>query len=150
MYTPPVHPESLRKWREAWTDYFLSFVQERNIHLISITDLRREFPFADLDPEALQDIINSLVERRRLRWWDKGKHIARVYWRTLDEWAYHISGVAKEKEKRVIDGVRGLIELEPLITGMPIEEIEQILNIMVKNGFARWIDKKQRTARIIP
>jgi len=149
MYTRPKNLELIIKWREMWINFIVDYAQQKNIHLINKNDLRQEHPFNKMDQLAFEDVVNALVESGYAKWWDKDKQQLRIYWRSLEQWAEQLFKIAKEKQKNVITGVSGILELEPKLTIMPKKDIEEIIKIMVERGFARWIDRKTQALRLV-
>lgn len=149
MYSKPRSPEAIKKWEETWIGYLIQFAEYRNLHVVNVMDLKREELFVRLDQESFQNIVQELIGLGYGKWWDKKKRMLRIYWRTLDGWAEHIFRVAQEKEKSIIRGVQGLVELEPKLVSMPHEEAREVLDIMVKRKLARWINDKERIAKVV-
>ena len=148
MYFKPKNPDSLVAWRNTWINYILSYAQQRNIHVINLTDLRREHPFNKMDVEAFEDLINSLIDKGFGMWWGKSKKEVRIYWRSLERWAEELVQLAKDKEKLVIIGTKDLTLLEPKLTTMPKRDLEEILNIMVQREHAHWINKYKKIIKL--
>jgi hypothetical protein len=149
MYSRPVKPDQLKKWRETWVAKLLSVAREENIHLVNKSDLKLERPFSRMDPEAFQDILCESVARGYGKWWDRKKERLRIYWCTLDKWAEMVCLTAKKKEKNVIDGTHGIIEIEPSLKTMPKSDLETILKTMVERGFARWVKEDEWVVKIV-
>jgi hypothetical protein len=148
MYTKPKNIELLTKWRETWVTYITTYAQQHNIHIININDLKRETPFNKMDNESLEDIINAVVNQGYGKWLDKNQKNLRIYWRSFEKWAEQLVQTARKKEKLVIIGIKDIVELEPALSNMPEKDIEIILNIMIQQNIARWIDKKKKIIKI--
>jgi len=140
--------ELLTKWRETWVTYITTYAQQHNIHVINVNDLKRESPFDKVDRESFEDIINAVVNQGYGRWLDKNRKHLQIYWRSLEKWAEHIVQTARKKEKSVIIGIKDIVELEPALSNMPEKDIEIILNIVIQQNLAHWIDKKKRIIKI--
>jgi len=140
--------ELLTKWRETWVTYIVTYAQQHNIHVININDLKREDPFNKMDNESFEDIINAVVNQGYGKWLDKNQKNLRIYWRSFEKWAEHIVQIARKKEKSVIIGIRDIVDLEPVLYNMPEKDIEIILDKMIQQNLARWIDKKKKIIKI--
>ena len=145
MYSKPKNPELLKKWTETWTNYLLRYAENKNIHLINVADLQREYPFNKLERESFQNLTNILVQIGYGKWWNGKGKLLRIYWRSIDKWVDHVLNLTKEKQITVISGTQGLIELEPLMSTMPKAEIEQVLKILVKRKVVRLVEKGYET-----
>ena len=148
MYSEPKSPELLKKWTETWTNYLLRYAENKNIHLINVADLQREYPFNKLERGSFQNLTNILVQIGYGKWWNGKGKLLRIYWRSIDKWVDHVLHLTKEKQIPIISGTQGLIELEPLMATMPKAEIEQVLKMLVKRKVARWVEKGYETKSI--
>ena len=41
------------------------------------------------------------------------------------------------------------MELVPELASLPREEVEDLLELVVKRGLARWVDKRRRVLRVL-
>ncbi|MCW4006383.1 MAG: vacuolar protein-sorting-associated protein 25 [Candidatus Bathyarchaeota archaeon] len=149
MYVAPKGTELLANWKDTWVKYVLEFTQTRNLHIINPADLQRQEPFSKFDADTFEVLLDALVQAGYGRWWDKKGKLLRVYWRSLDGWADQIDALTKENKTRIINGVDGLADLEPALAGLPDEDKQEILSILVKRKLARWIKKKDCIVRLL-
>lgn len=149
MFSEPKPADMLKQWRETWITYILKFAENKNIHVINISDLQRNSPFNKLDINAFKNIVTSLIQAGYGKWWNKESKLLRIYWRSLDKWADIILDLIHEKEVKIINGLQGLVELEPQLVAFPKIELVNVLDILVKRKYANWIDRKNNVMRII-
>jgi len=48
----------------------------------------------------------------------------------------------------VVDGVEEAVELVSQMASLPREEVEGLLELVVKRGLAKWMDKRRKVLRV--
>jgi len=148
MYTKPKNPEALNKWRQQWVNYILHYCEKEVIHVINIIDLKRRVPFNNLDEKSFNDIIKTLVDKKFAKFYGN-KEALRIYWKSMDEWIRHVWKKACNSGKVILKGKSDVLDVEPKLIGIPENDLSYIISGLVKQGLARWMDKKTKTVKII-
>jgi len=148
MYTKPKNPEALNKWRQQWVNYILHYCEKEAIHVINLIDLKRRAPFNKLDEKSFDDIIKSLTNRKFAKFY-RNNNTLRIYWKSLDEWIRYVWKKANDSGKKILKGKNDILNLEPKLMGIPENDVLYIINGLVRQGFARWIDKKTKTIKLV-
>ena len=146
MYHIPTRDEDKGLWAEEWADYILKWVEQNDVHILSITTFIQEFPFKDMTGkvDAFHLISAILIEKEIAEWLDDNKHQLRVYWRFLEEWADLVYDWALAKGKLRLD-VKSIIiqEYKEKFAKLPERDLHTVLSIMVDKGYAEFVDKKK-------
>ena len=84
-----------------------------------------------------------------VRQWGKKNDSLRIYWRSLEKWSKIILDLAKERNKNIIYGFESIYDLDPNIKKIPIQDLEEIMNILVEKKIARWIEYENNILKIL-
>lgn len=145
----PKHPDLIKAWEEFWVRYILKMAEEENLSLVSVQELRRREPLSQMNEASFQAAIEVLIERGLAKWWDRKRGLLRIYWCGPDYWIKKLIESLRARPTGIVNGVDGALELVPEMATLPREEVEELLELMVKRKLARWVDKKRRVLRIL-
>jgi len=150
LLTRPASPELVKIWEEFWVKYVLDLAEEENLSLISVSELRRLSPFDQMDEGSFKALLELLIKRGHAKWWDKKRGILRIYWCGPDYWLEKLLDAIRARSLTgVVNGVEGAVELVPQMASLPREEVEDLLELMVERGLAKWVDKKRKILRVL-
>jgi hypothetical protein len=148
MYSKPSKPEFLDSWLKDWCDLILKWCQFTVHHVVGLKDLSASKPFDKLSEKELRDILQHIVDRELGKWIDKNKTVARIMWRSIQEWAAELYEWAYNNGVEMLD--------TPIIKSakrdfstLPLPDIKDVMNLMVKNKQLKWIDKNHEQAKLI-
>lgn len=151
MYHIPTREEDRNLWAEEWADFLLEWAEREKYHVISLTVFITESPFKDIlgKADAFKLVASVLVEKEIAEWIGKRKQQLRIYWRPLEDWVHIIYQWALETGNRRLD-VKSIViqEAKQDFAGLPEKDLYIILEIMVKEELAEWVDKKKGAIRI--
>lgn len=151
MYHIPVREQDIEPWSLEWSDYLLEWLRARNVHIVSFTTFIEEIPFKEIldKATAFSLIAQILIDRDLAEWFDKKRRQLRVYWRTLEEWALIIYHWALRTGLTRLD-VKSMVIQEPNkeIAGIPEKDLQTIMQTLVHDELADWVDKKKGAIRI--
>jgi hypothetical protein len=146
MYGMPTREEDSELWAEEWADYMLEWTKHKKVHVLSLATFISEPPFKDLRNkiDSFKAFAGVLVDKEVAEWRDKKKRQLRVYWRPLEDWSDILYQWALKTGKLRLD-VKSLIiqEVDEDFSSLPEKDIHIVLALMVKKGFAEWIDEKR-------
>jgi hypothetical protein len=107
-------------------------------------------PFNDIRSDrqrAVRFILGSLVKQELGRWIDEAEGIIRVFWKTDEEWADEIHRWALDTGRTTFTLFK-LKEHRDDLETLPKSELREILDILVKQKRARWLDKEREVLEI--
>jgi hypothetical protein len=146
MYGMPTREEDRDLWAGEWSDYLLEWTENKKVHILSLATFISEPPFKDLrnKVDSFKEIASVLVDKEVAEWRDKKKRQLRVYWRPLEDWADILYQWALKTGKLRLD-VKTIViqEVDEDFASLPEKDIHIVLALMVKKGFAEWIDEKR-------
>lgn len=146
MYSVPSREEDMELWANEWSDYLLAWTENKRVHVMSLATFIAEPPFKDLRDkvESFRKIGSILVIKEVAEWRDRKKRQLRVYWRPLEDWADLIYQWAIKTGKLRLD-VKSIViqESGEDFANLPEKDIHIVLALMVKKGFAEWVDQKK-------
>lgn len=156
MYVQPTHPNQLGSWINSWTTVILDYSRSYRIHIINLTQLMKIYPFSnskvskDLTLSQLDKIVDTMVNEGLAKWLDENRVSARIYYLTNQQWAEKImkflisSGYAAE--------IMTFFELQKLDqewSTLPKSELEEIFELLVFDGRAKWVGDGKDTVSFV-
>ncbi len=151
MYFVPDRKEDVEQWAKEWGDFILKWGAETLNHYISLSIFVEEEPFKWIAErvKALRIIGDYLVKSEVAEWTDKRKTRLKIIWRTIEEWCDLLYEWALEKGRMEIDLKSIYIqEADTPFASLPEEDLKQVIEQMVKSGYATWIDKKMYAIKL--
>jgi hypothetical protein len=146
MYGMPTREDDRELWAGEWSDYLLEWTENKKVHILSLATFISEPPFKDLrnKVDSFKAIASVLVEKEVAEWRDKKKRQLRIYWKPLEDWADILYQWALKTGKLRLD-VKTIViqEVDEDFASLPEKDIHIVLALMVKKGFAEWIDEKK-------
>lgn len=137
------------EWLQEWSNFLFDYAKAFLIHIIDIFGIATEHPFSDFKQNRekyLKEIFNYLASKTAFaEWYNKEKTRLRIYWRSLDEWSEHLydcmylNGI---EIATLIDIKNFGEEIADGFATLQARDIKKIIDILVKNKKATWIDKK--------
>lgn len=146
MYSEPKGSGNHSTWVNEWLRVLLEVSEIKNIHLINKSDLRLVAPFNRLDEEAFESLLTDLMKTDYLVYWGKGN--IRIYWRSIQAWSEILVERAKEADRLVIFGLDAFKEINPVMSKIPQTDQVKILQTLVDQGKARWMEKDNYIIKI--
>ncbi len=150
MFAIPSSEGDIEQWSAEWAGFTLDFCREVLLHIVSTRRLVMLSPFNDIRSDrqrAVRFILGSLVKQELGRWIDEAEGIIRVFWKTDEEWADEIHRWALETGRTTFTLFK-LKEHRDDLESLPKSELREILDILVKQKRARWLDKEQEVLEI--
>lgn len=147
MYVKPRNADLYRSWRQNWGNLLFKWVSFHIKHVISVDDLLSTDPYSKLPVEYLKEIMNYLVEKGFAKWLDNNR--LRIYWKSLEELADYLYNWALNTGTIYFTPYDLLQEGPDVIKNLPTEDLLQVINILINNGKAKWMDKSKRAIRIL-
>jgi len=150
MYVTPTGLDQLSSWNSTWGDFLLEYAEIKAVHILSLLELRKEFPFSNriikkqLSIGQLQQIGVALVEKNFAAWRDERKTRLRIYWRGLDEWSDTIYKWAVQNGYEMVS-LFELTNVGEIWSTLPQEELLQVLQKLVTRKHAKWVGKDKNT-----
>ncbi len=151
MYIITKNEKMRESWLQKWGDLVLLYSRTTISHIVAIEQLRQLEPFRNssngktLSLEQMQILIDYLVAKELAKWLDDAKLRARIYYKTLEEFADMLL-------KYVLD--RGL-DTEYLITktefrnfgqewsSLPDEDLDEVFRILEKRRKIKPMDRER-------
>ena len=143
MYTMPNKKKQkldYTSWKTEWAKVLFDYARFAVIHIIYIRELNSQKPFCDFSKreEYILEIAEELISQKQAKWLTKKRQKLRIFWKTLDVWSEEIYRWAYENGK--IEPIL-IFELREAkqedFSSLPIEDLEAIFKILVKNQKAR-------------
>lgn len=135
----PPHENFLESWIKKWSNIIISFAKLKKKWVFSIHELLLTFPFNDghrvLDIESLRKIIDYMAKNNLTEWIDERKETFIVFWESLDAIAEKLF---KKANQLGLVRIRSST-LERILSDLPQPKILEIMNILVRKGYAKWI-----------
>jgi hypothetical protein len=146
MYGIPPREEDKVLWAEEWSDYLLQWVEQNEVHVLSLAVFISEPPFKDLrnKVDSFKMIAQVLIDKEVAEWSDKRRRQLRIYWKPLEDWADLIYDWSLKTGKLRLD-VKSIViqESSESFAKLPEHDLYIVMALMVEKGFADWIDKKK-------
>ncbi len=151
MYGIPSRDEDKLLWAEEWSDFVLKWMEEKHLHILSVSVFVSEVPFKDIlgKTETFKIIAETLVSHEIAEWLDPKHRQLRVYWKPLEDWADRIHEWSLETGNTLLD-VQTLViqERDKDFASLPERDLHIVLAILVRREQADWIDEKRGAVRI--
>ena len=145
MYGMPTREEDSELWAGEWADYILEWTEHKKVHVLSLATFISEPPFKDLrnKVDSFKAFAEVLVDKEVAEWLDKKKRQLRIYWKPLEDWADILYQWALKTGKLRLD-VKSIViqESDEDFASLPEKDIHIVLALMVKKGYAKWVDEK--------
>ena len=73
MYGIPPRDEDKDLWAEEWSDFLLRWMEEHNVHIVSVSTFISETPFKDMSNKvtAFRLVAEELIDKKIAEWRDK-------------------------------------------------------------------------------
>jgi len=143
MYTMPEKKQSKNdyvSWKIEWAKVLFDYARFAVLHIIYIRELNSQKPFSNFTKreEYIKEIAEELISQNQATWLSKEKKRLRVYWKTLEAWSDEIYRWCYENGKIEPVMIYELREAKQEdFSSLPIEDLEEIFNILVKNRKAK-------------
>ncbi|TFF89561.1 MAG: hypothetical protein EU549_00180 [Promethearchaeota archaeon] len=150
--------KNLESWKTDWSKFTIDWARVFILHILDMYEVVKAKPYINLNDreKALNTIFNNLVKMKRgkgqiAEWIDNEKSKIRLYWRSLDEWAKLFYNWAYEGGGDIFTliDIRNAASEIPGLDTLPEEDIRNMIDILVKQKKARWIDKKLIRVKIL-
>ncbi|MHA1917406.1 MAG: hypothetical protein ACTSUV_03720 [Candidatus Ranarchaeia archaeon] len=151
MYKLPKSSEDIISWSKDWVSFLLKWCEYENRHIITIPDIVLSESFkttkANFSPTEVKRVIEQLISQELAEWWDRERTILRVYWRAIDQWVDILYNWALEGGGLTLDPYK-LINSDQNFSSLPRNDINKLIELLVKSKRAEWIDKKKLIIRV--
>jgi hypothetical protein len=148
MKKKPSRAEDLDSWLRDWCDLVLKWCQFSSHHVVGLKDFKTSRYFDELPEMELREILQHLVDRGLAKWIDKDKTVARIMWRSFEEWANDIHQWAFNNGVENLDTFV-IRSANKDFSTLPIPDLKSIMEIMVKKRMLKWIDRKHEQAKLL-
>jgi hypothetical protein len=88
------------------------------------------------------------VNRGLGKWIDKDKTVARIMWRSLEEWVNEMYEWAYNNGVEMLD-MFSVKSANRDFSSLPVSDIRSVMELMAKNKMIKWVDKKHEQAKLI-
>ncbi|MHA1616026.1 MAG: hypothetical protein ACTSX9_01805 [Candidatus Njordarchaeales archaeon] len=134
------HEKFLKAWYTKWADIIITYARKNGRFLFSLLDLLNTFPFKDKEGRGLglEDIkvaVNLLVQKGIAKFLDE-EHIV-ILWLAPRK----LAQIIYEEAINIGLEIVRMSVLSQLFPDLPREIILKTLDILVKDGKAKWIGK---------
>jgi vacuolar-type H+-ATPase subunit I/STV1 len=137
------------EWLQEWANFVIDYAKTFIIHVIDVVNLLTQQPFSDFKQNReryLKDIMNYLATQTTIaEWIDKAKTRLRLYWRSLEEWSeklYDYMFIIGTEIVTLIDIKNTGAQIAEGFVTLPSPDLKRIIDLLVKDKKANWIDKK--------
>ncbi|MHA1428279.1 MAG: hypothetical protein ACTSQI_20025 [Candidatus Helarchaeota archaeon] len=141
--------EELVEWCQEWANFLIDYAKAFLIHVVDIVNLVTEPPFTEFKQNResyLKKIFDYLATRTTLaEWSNTEKTRLRIYWRSLEEWSeqlFDFMYLIGTEVATLFDIKTYGEEIAEGFATLPARDIIKIIDILVRNKQAAWIDKK--------
>ncbi|WP_287586970.1 hypothetical protein [Candidatus Borrarchaeum sp.] len=152
MFSCPPHSKKdhYESWKEDWGNLLLDWAKYFTKHIVGILELTDQYPFYNdeikrgLSEEDIRSIMEFLIARDLARWISKEETRLRIYWKSLEAWSdiiYEWILEAWAQDSWVITLI-DLVRAKQSFSTIPPKELNEIMRIMVKKGYATKVDEK--------
>jgi hypothetical protein len=148
MMKKPTRAEDLDSWLRDWCDLVLKWCQYGVRHIVGLKDFKTSRYFDELPEMELREILQHLVDRRLAKWIGKERTVARIMWRSLEEWANDIYQWAYNNGVEMLDRFAVQSAREDF-SSLPNLDIKMVLEIMIEKKMLKWIDKRREQAKLV-
>lgn len=148
MYSKPTKLEFIGSWLKDWCDLILKWCEITIHHVAGLKDFNTSKPFDRLPEKELRDILQYIVDRGLAKWIDKDRTVARIMWRSLQEWASDMYEWAYSNGVDMLD-IFVVKSANKAFSTLPVTDIRAVMDLMVRNRQLRWIDKNHEQGKLI-
>lgn len=140
--------EEVELWASEWANFLFDWCKEFLQHIVDKYDLHTKKPFNALEDRetCLEIIMEHLAKDSKLaKWLNDEKTRLRVFWQSLDKWGdilYDWAFLVGEERLTLLDLREMGADIARGFETLPAKDLREIVNILVKNKRASWIDKK--------
>ena len=137
------------EWLQEWGNFVFDYAKARSIHIIDLFTIATEPPFNAFKQNrerCLREIFDYLATQTVFaEWYNQEKTRLRIYWRSLEEWSellydyMYLNGV---EIATLIDIKNFGDTITEGFATLPARDLKEIIEILIKNKKAVWIDKK--------
>ncbi|MFX1391256.1 MAG: hypothetical protein ACFE9Z_14420 [Promethearchaeota archaeon] len=127
-------------WKIEWAKVLFDYARFAVLHIIYIRELSARKPFSNFTKreEYIKEIAEELITQNQAKWLSKEKKRLRIYWKTLEAWSDEIYNWCYNNGKIEPVMIYELREAKQEdFSSLPIEDLEEIFNILVKNRKAK-------------
>ena len=148
MYWIPEKEKDLDSWKDEWSDFLLDWAKAFLLHIVDIYDLATKRPFKSLQDreKAIELIFENLAKNSKFAIWvNNEKTRLRIYWQSLDKWGEELFDWAYlvGEERLTLLDLRDMgDQICKGFNTLPAKDLREIINLLVKNKKAAWIDEK--------
>lgn len=137
------------EWFQEWGNFLFDYAKAFLIHIVDLSALVTEPPFTEFKrnrEQYLKEIFTFLASKTPLaKWSNKEKTRLRIYWRSLEAWSealYEYMYLNGTEIATLIDIKNEGEQIAAGFATLPAPDIGQIINLLIKDRKAAWIDKK--------
>ncbi len=156
MFVTPKKEAQKDSWVDSWKLVILDFSKFYTQHIINIYEVRKKHPFTHKDTKrSLKDdqlvfIIDKMQEEGLAKWLSSKKIRARIYYKTIEQWAEEIYNDLFESGKLV--EVLTLQEFKLMNkewSNLPDADFQEIFKLFVEAKKAKYVTKERDTIQFI-
>ncbi|MHA2297613.1 MAG: hypothetical protein ACXAEU_07820 [Candidatus Hodarchaeales archaeon] len=154
MWTPPSDENMRIQWIDRWGNFMMKFTRAKGIYLIVVKNFLDFYPFNNpvrkksLTEDHLIDIGDYLVDKEHAVWWGKTKKRLRIYWQALEETADIVYDWGLMGGYDVVT-LFDLSEANQKWSNLPPPDLVKIIDILVEDDRAQWLDDNKKSFTFI-
>ena len=139
MYSIPnkkEKPSDYESWRVEWAKVTFDYAKYAILHIIYLREIISEKPFSNFmnRQEAVKEIAEELVNQELGKYISKKKEKLRVYWKSLEFWAYSLYDWAIDTGKVGPILMFEIRESEQSgLNNLPKDDLEEIFRMLSKS-----------------
>ena len=140
--------EEVDSWASEWSNFLFDWCKEFLQHIVDKFDLHTKRPFNALEDreKSLEIIMDYLAKDSKLaKWLNDEKTRLRVYWQSLEKWGdilYDWAFLVGEERLTLLDLREMGADISKGFESLPAKDLRDIIEILVENKRASWIDKR--------
>jgi len=151
MYIIPKNERMKESWLEKWGDLVLLYCRTTISHVIALEELRTLEPFTNgnhgkkISLEQMQFLIDDLIRKELAKWLDDSKLRARIYYKTLEEFAEMLIKYIFDRglDTEYLITLKELRGFEQEWSSLPDEDLDELLKILEKQKKVKPMDKQR-------
>jgi len=151
MYIIPKNERMKDSWLEKWGDLVLLYCRTTITHVIALEELRAFEPFTNeshgkkISLEQMQFLIDSLIRKELAKWLDESKLRARIYYKTLEEFAEMLIKYIFDRglDTEYLITLKELRGFEQEWSSLPDEDLNELMRILEKQKKVKPMDKQR-------
>ena len=141
--------EEKTKFIQEWSDYILDYTHAYVIHTFDFLTESTKAPFKFLREREkyLREILEELASTEYAEWQNDEKTRLRIYWKSLEEWSIKLFEYCYWNGLEIltlIDLKEAGEEVDRGFSTLPPRDVVRILEILIDQKKAKWIDKKEK------